>query len=115
MRFRLSFVMRMIALVVVLQVSGAIHGLVDLWASVAGSSLASDCDEDSPGKHCPAGCPNCHCVGRTNVVPPQVVNLQTLLAIDDSDRLPVRASDARHPQGPPQAALYRPPRASLSA
>ena len=110
-RSRLFLLLRTIALVTALQLSGAIHAALDVWSAVAGAAVATDCDEESTGKQCPAGCPNCHCLARTIVAPPRVINLEALLTVDDSERTAVSVCDARSPQGPPQTLLYRPPRA----
>lgn len=110
-RSRLFLLVRMIALVTALQLSGAIHAAGDVWSAVAGTAVASDCDEESAGKQCPAGCPNCHCVARTIVAPPQVIDVEALLTVDDSELTAVSVGVARSPQGPPQTAPYRPPRA----
>ena len=110
-RSRLFLLLRMIALVPALQLSGAIHAAVDVWSAIAGTAAIADCDEEGSGKECPAGCPNCHCVARTMVAPPQLINVEALLTRDDSERTAVSVGIARSPQGPPHTMLYRPPRA----
>ncbi len=105
-------VVRVVAIVAALQVSGALHAAADALASFSGAVASDDCDHEEGGKQCPPGCPNCHCPSRSNVAPPEAFDASTLLPLSECERLiPTFADDAR-PQGPERSPLYRPPRSA---
>jgi hypothetical protein len=55
---RLGLFVRVVAVVIALQMSGALHAAADALMSCAGLVAAGDCDDGEDGKQCPPGCPN---------------------------------------------------------
>ena len=107
----LAVLLRLVALLVCTELSGAAHAVLDVTASFRGDAHPDDdCDQEA-GHECPPGCPNCHCThgGVSLSAPRMEVRLRVL-------------SPERNPAGflplyvsPPKPAdltpLYRPPRA----
>lgn len=110
-RSRLFLLVRMVVVLTALQLSGAVHAAVDLYSAFASAVVDADCDEERAGNQCPAGCPNCHCVARTIVTPPRLINVEALLTVRASERMAVTVNVLGCLQGPSQTSLYRPPRA----
>ena len=55
--------LRILAAVLLLQLSGIAHAAVDTWDSLAHKSqqCSDGCENDDSGRECPPGCPKCHC------------------------------------------------------
>lgn len=112
-------VLRLIALLVATELSGAAHALLDVATSAAGvEHPRDDCDDEESGHECPPGCPNCHCThGAIVQVAPRATPQpgQRLTALH-----PVRheagfvPTDALPPPGADLTPLYRPPRRALA-
>jgi len=106
---------RVVAMLIALQMSGALHAAADALASCAGVLADGDCDDGDGGKQCPPGCPNCHCAARSNVAPADVFDVSPLLTRWEGQRLAPTCRDHAGPRGPERLPLYRPPRASARA
>lgn len=54
---------RILGVVLLLQVSGMAHAVVDTWDALANHSqpCSDGCENDNSGRECPPGCPKCHC------------------------------------------------------
>lgn len=113
-------VLRLVALLVSTELSGAAHALLDVATSAAGAEHPrDDCDDEESGHECPPGCPNCHCTHGA------VVQLAPRTAPQSAARLailhppPHQAGfvplDAMPPQGADRTRLYRPPRAAFAS
>ena len=111
----LGLFVRVVAVVIALQMSGALHAAADALTSCAGLSSDSDCDDGLGGKQCPPGCPNCHCPARSNVAPPEVFDVAPLLTRSEGQRLAPTFRDDAGPAGPERSPLDRPPRAASRA
>ena len=112
----LAVVLRLVALFVATELSGALHALLDVAASIAGSEHPEDdCEDEEAGHECPPGCPNCHCVhgavaqlaARSE---PRVERGPRVLFVLRNEAGFVPRS-ALPPKGADQTRLYRPPRA----
>lgn len=55
--------LRVLAAVLLLQLSGIAHAAIDTWDSLADESqqCSDGCENDDNGRECPPGCPKCHC------------------------------------------------------
>ena len=111
----LGLFVRVVAVVIALQMSGALHAAADALRSCAGLVAAGDCDDGEDGKQCPPGCPNCHCPARSNVTPPEAFDVSSLLTLSEGQRLAPTFRDDAGPPGPVRSPLYRPPRSAPRA
>jgi hypothetical protein len=111
----LGVLLRVVAVVIALQMSGALHAAADALMSCAGLVAGGDCDDEADGQQCPPGCPNCHCPARSNVAPPEAFDVSSLLTLSEGQRLAPVFRDDTGPQGPDRSPLYRPPRAASLA
>jgi hypothetical protein len=116
LRLLAPLVLRLLALLVATELSGAAHALLDVAASVAGTEHPrDDCDDEEAGHECPPGCPNCHCAHRAvaqlaaRSEPRVELEPTVLLALCNEAGFVPR--DAMPPKGADPRRLYRPPRA----
>lgn len=107
------WMLRLLAFVLVAQLSEAAHTARDVALSVLAMSDCheSDCD-DGAGEQCPPGCPNCHCAGRTSVIP--VERFVPALLAETATQPEVRRwfRRERAHESPWHLAIYRPPRSA---
>lgn len=103
-------VLRVLAVVVSVQVSGAGVLAAELaCADDAGDGCCTDCPVEKDGKECPPGCPNCHCSHGNVGLPPVFVSTSVKLPrINTHVRPP--PFEARVPRAPALPSVYRPPR-----
>ena len=111
----LGLFVRVVAVIIALQMSGALHAAADALTACAGLSADGDCDDGEGGKQCPPGCPNCQCPARSNVAPPAAFDASPLLTRSEGQRLATTFRDDAGPQGPERSPLDRPPRAESRA
>ncbi len=102
---------RLIAMLVALQMSSALHDVGDVLSAITGESSAHDCDYSNETQECPAGCPNCHCSAQNNIVVPRITDSVALLDVP-CDELPTLVLFESVPQAPFLSGLFRPPRQS---
>lgn len=106
-------ILRLLALLVSTELSGAAHAVLDVTASLTGAEHPDDdCDAEA-GHECPPGCTNCHCThGAVAWATPRVATLAHLNEIQPALReAGFVPRDAMPPAGPDLTPLYRPPRA----
>jgi len=103
---------RVLALLVLLEVGGLVHAVMDVVTAVANIQHDEErCPPNGPCDDCPAGCPNCHCPNALGAVlpasaPAALVDLTAAVAARPLlDR-------GRAPEGPDLPSLYRPPRST---
>ena len=104
-------ILRAVALLVSVQVSGALHLAVDLAPMAFDVAFEhDDCSHDTGEDTCPPSCPHCHCChGRAGALPPPSVSFAELPSPPRaSDWRPVAADEI--PQGPDLSSVYRPPK-----
>jgi hypothetical protein len=102
--------LRPLALLLALQLSGLPHAAADLASAVLEVAEGHEvCPEDGSCNDCPAGCPNCHCANGMRLLVPQA--WASLLLAPGALAAPAWAAieDEWH-AGPPLAPLDRPPR-----
>lgn len=105
MRGLLGRVMQALALLVALQVSGAVHAAVELAGACAATAEGkADCTE--PGD-CPPGCPSCHAHGPGALPAPARAAVLVRLDAPEAVVAPLAAWPPSSPDLPP---LFRPPR-----
>ncbi|MEY4508649.1 MAG: hypothetical protein RLZZ450_771 [Pseudomonadota bacterium] len=112
--------LRLVALLVATELSGAAHAVLDVAASAVGvEHPRDDCDDEEAGHECPPGCPNCHCAhgAVVQLVPRGEARPALRLALlhperDEAGFVPL---DAMPPKGADLTPLYRPPRAALAS
>lgn len=112
----LAVVLRLLSLLVVTELSGAAHALLDVAARLAGTEHPhDDCDDEEAGHECPPGCPNCHCAH--GAVAQLAARSEPRVELEPSvpwvfcnDAGFVPRAELR-PQGADRTRLYRPPRA----
>jgi hypothetical protein len=107
-RFFAAFVLmlRALAAITALEVSGAIHFAQDVVAAVAEEPSPDDCDDPDD---CPPGCPGCHCAPPATSLPPARVDATIALA-PLAPRAAVGAAAIRLPLNPDLPSVFRPPR-----
>jgi hypothetical protein len=107
---RLLLLLRVLALIVGLQVTGAGDAAVHAVSLVlpAASAHEDECPLEGPCRDCPPGCPNCHCTNALTSVIPQVGVPSVVLpaAVSASKE---RLAE-REPLVPDRSSLFRPPR-----
>jgi hypothetical protein len=107
---RLLALLRMLALIVGLQVTGAgdaaVHA-VSLMLPTA-SAHEDECPLEGPCQDCPPGCPNCHCTNALTSVIPDVGVPSVALPVTASASSELLAE--REPLVPDRSSLFRPPR-----
>ena len=57
----LAVLIRLLALLLVMEISGTVHAALDLSASLGLTTHPDDDCDDEQGHECPPGCTNCHC------------------------------------------------------
>jgi len=112
----LVVVLRLLALLVATELSGAAHALLDVAAGIAGiEHPRDDCDDEEAGHECPPGCPNCHCAH--GAVAQSAARSEPRVELGSTVLLALRSEagfvprDAMPPKGADPRRLYRPPRA----
>jgi hypothetical protein len=104
----LLILLRAVAVCLALSLSGVVHFAVDLWLDgEAAAQHFSDCPDDDD---CPPGCPACHCLHASPVlpVPFHAPAPMILLPAIELSWVPY---DGGPPPSPALPAVYRPPRA----
>ncbi len=105
---------RVLAVVLGVQVSGTSHAVADVMNLVVARGVAheEECPADRPCEDCPQGCPNCHCSNAiSSLIPDLTPSVPTLLpighvaAVWEADHAPLR---------PELSPPFRPPRTSRS-
>jgi hypothetical protein len=93
----------------VAQTTGLVHVLTDVASVAAGVQDHDECPDERDGRHCPPGCPTCHCSHAVSALPP----LAMAAFVDAFDpvttvaRTPTAAAATIPPVLP---GIYRPPR-----
>jgi len=99
--------LRVLAVVLGLQLSGVGHFATELVEAVASEDVHHEtCPADGPCDDCPPGCPQCHCSNGLRSVAPDASG-PVAGALETSDRVP-----AFTPEKPPSPELplpFRPP------
>lgn len=101
--------MRVLALILGLQISGASHSLVDVVAALGDHTAEHDdpCPPSGPCDECPEGCPDCHCPNAFRSGLPQ----SNTALLEPAPSEPVVAwFEARAPDVPDPQLPFRPPR-----
>ncbi|MEZ4296649.1 MAG: hypothetical protein R3B70_16905 [Polyangiaceae bacterium] len=98
-----------LALGLVLQMSGVLHFVTDLWLDEQAAEQHLAAGEDDDDDACPPGCPTCHCVHPSPALVPRVEALEASV-------LPAfEVTWGRFEEGRPRSLspppVYRPPRA----
>lgn len=94
---------------VVLQLSGAVHHVLDLARVAALVDAEEDrCPHEQQGDDCPAGCPTCHCAHVAPALP--TVPPPGLAALSFATELAATPPDATGPPRSFRSSVYRPPR-----
>lgn len=103
---------RVLALVLGLQVSGAAHFAADVVALVSVEHAEHEqCGADGPCDDCPPGCPQCHCPNALRSVAPPASEAITFAF--DVSVVAGHAPSERAPMPPELPGLFRPPQAGL--
>ena len=98
------------ALLLVAQLDGIEHTVLDVIHLVAGTTARHDLDcGDDGGKPCPPDCPDCHCAKAGSTAPP-VFDAALALELPDTGVAPATFMTDRRPSSPPADSVYRPPR-----
>jgi hypothetical protein len=100
--------LRVLAVVLGLQLSGVGHFATELVESVVSEEVHHEsCPADGPCDDCPPGCPQCHCAnGLRSVVPDASSPAVTVLESSDD----VAALASEKPPSPDLPLPFRPPR-----
>lgn len=104
--------LRVIASIVAVQVSGAAPVVMDVAPLVFDVAFDhDDCSEDGGDDDCPPGCPNCHCSHNISALPACPV------VIGDTHEPTLGATWSPHTRtemssGPDLGCVYRPPKAA---
>ncbi len=100
-----------LALLALVQLTGLVHALSDVWQAVADPAhVHGECPDDDTGDECPPGCPDCHCAHMAHAAVPSSDWTVTRAADLKRQAEPIDLSD-RTPPSPHLPALFRPPRA----
>ena len=108
--------LRVVALLLGLELSGAAHAVSDVVATVILHQTTHEdaCPADgTPCDDCPPSCPNCHCSNAPVAVPPG--ELVSPLLCAESGAASVRLMSADAPPRPELPLPFRPPRSSVVA
>jgi hypothetical protein len=108
--------LRVVALLLGMQVSGAVHAVSDLVESVVlhQATHQDACPADGrPCEDCPPSCPNCHCSNAPVAMPP--VELASPLLLTESSETSVRLTPSDAPPRPELPLPFRPPRSLVAA
>jgi len=108
--------LRVLALFLGLELSGAAHAASDLVACVVLQQQTHDdaCPADGrPCDDCPPSCPNCHCSNAPVAMPPVALPAPQLFAESQSDAVRLTSTDA--PARPDLPLPFRPPRSAVLA
>jgi len=103
--------LRVLALILGLQLSGAAHAATEAIELIASADVkhADACPPDGPCNDCPPSCPNCHCSNAPTAVTPKAVPAE-LVALARVPSSTPRVSE-RTPPSPDLPLPFRPPRA----
>jgi len=106
--------LRILAAVLLLQLSGIAHAAVDTWDALAAETqpCSDGCENDHSGRECPPGCPKCHC----SHVAPAVLQERAgeLVALPTSDGAATLApAEASSPSRGQPLFVFRPPKSPL--
>lgn len=101
--------LRAVAVCLSLQMSGFLHFATDLWLDGEAAARHFSESEGDGDDDCPPGCPTCHCVHASPVLPiPFEAPASKLLPAFEVTWAPY---EARSPASPAPPSVYRPPRA----
>ena len=107
--------LRALALVVGVQLTGAPHLAMDVASLALDVPFAhEDCSREAGDETCPPGCPNCHCThaGASDLPPVDAAFLE--LAPPDTSVWTL-APVIEIPQSPDVSSVYRPPKSARSS
>ena len=104
--------LRVLAVVLGLQLSGVGHFATELVESIVSEQVHHEsCPADGPCDDCPPGCPQCHCSNALrSVVPEAAAPVVTVLETSDD----VAALTSEKPLSPDLPLPFRPPRTPAS-
>ncbi|HEX5100252.1 MAG TPA: hypothetical protein VFV94_12165 [Polyangiaceae bacterium] len=107
-------VLRVLALILGLQLSGAAHAATEAVELIASADVrhADACPPDGPCNDCPPSCPNCHCSNAPTALTPEPVRAE-LIALALVPSSTPRVSE-RTPPSPELPLPFRPPRALVA-
>jgi hypothetical protein len=104
---------RVVALLMMLELSGAAHLALDGYELLSGEQHQQgheDCEDEQSGRECPPGCLNCHCAHAAVVAVAPCLEA-TYRALHGPERVaPPRARALGHPVTSERDSIYRPPR-----
>jgi len=102
---------RLFAVILTVQTSGAAHGAVDLIEAALGNTVDhEDCSGEGTDDNCPPGCPNCHCShGGATVIPHSSLALH--VSHPPHDIAWTQGHTTETPPAPLLSPVYRPPKA----
>lgn len=103
--------LRVLALLLGFELSGAAHAVSDVVATVILHQTTHEdaCPADgTPCDDCPPSCPNCHCSNAPVAMPP--IELASPLLFAESRAASVRLTSAEAPPRPELPLPFRPPR-----
>jgi len=104
---------RVLALVLGVQLSGASHVAADVMSLVTGTAQHDEqCPLNGPCDDCPSGCPNCHCPNALGSVAP-LSGLPVVAALP-SVVVATFWIENQAPSGPELPLPFRPPRTERS-
>lgn len=105
-------VFRVLALIVAVQATGAMHAALDLAGALSGVvHVEEDCSRRTPGHDCPPGCPSCHCASSVlSALPPHADDGLLAVLPPPGDELKRAFFDDHAPLRTERASVYRPPR-----
>jgi hypothetical protein len=111
---RAALLLRLIAVVLGIQLSGVGHAMADAVAAMAehAAEHGDPCPPNGPCDDCPVGCPNCHCPNafRSGLPLSEAELTEPILPA-----FLVTWSEAHAPQSPDPKLPFRPPRADLQS
>lgn len=104
-------VLRVLALVLALQVTGMLHAATDVASVVfqLEQHEHEQCPNDGSCNDCLAGCPNCHCANAMRLLVPEASASFSLPPRVATTACWASIADAQHPR-PELPSVYRPPR-----
>src|SRR5690349_18375369 len=101
--------LRVLAVVLGLQLSGAVHFATEVVEAVVDAGAHHEtCPADGPCDDCPPGCPQCHCSNGFRSVPPEAAFPLVRVLETSSDGVP--AVSREKPASPELPLPFRPPR-----
>lgn len=109
-------VLRVLALLFTVELSGLTHAALDVLSAVTGDVHAqADCEDEEGGHECPPGCPSCHCWHAGTPSVPLRMEPGRRIVLKLNGELGFVPVENMPPSGADLAAIYRPPRARALA